>query len=123
MDAGCSVLGIELSRPAIVHARRNVPEARFIAAPLERALRDLPSRVDLVVLDPPRKGAGEKVVRAVAATGPRRIAYVACDPAALARDLATFLDEGYGVESIRGFDLFPMTHHIEAVAILTAPVG
>ena len=123
VDAGCSVLGIELSRQAIVHARRNVPEARFIAAPLERALRDLPASVDLVVLDPPRKGAGERVVRAVAATGPRRIAYVACDPAALARDLATFLDEGYGVESIRGFDLFPMTHHIEAVAILTAPVG
>lgn len=118
VDAGCDVLGVELSREAISQARRNVPEARFIASALERVLRDLPEAVDLVVLDPPRKGAGEKVVRAIAETNPRRIAYVACDPAALARDLATFAEEGYRPSSIRGFDLFPMTHHIEAVAIL-----
>lgn len=122
VDAGCRVSGIELDRGAIAHARRNVPGARFTAAPLERALRDLPERVDLVVLDPPRKGAGAKVVRAVAATGPRRIAYVACDPSALARDLATFGESGYEAVVIRGFDLFPMTAHLEALAIL-APVA
>lgn len=122
VDAGCRVLGIELDRGAIRSARRNVPEAHFIAAPLERALHDLPDAVELVVLDPPRKGAGEKVVRAIAATGPRRIAYVACDPAALARDLATFRQVGYEPLLIRGFDLFPMTAHLEALAILT-PIG
>lgn len=74
--------------------------------------------VDLVVLDPPRTGAGKDVVRRVAALGPRRIAYVACDPAALARDLKTFGRLGYGIASLRAFDLFGMTHHIECVAIL-----
>ena len=58
------------------------------------------------------------MVRAILAREPRAIAYVACDPAALARDLAIFADEGYVASSIRGFDLFPMTHHVECVAIL-----
>jgi tRNA/tmRNA/rRNA uracil-C5-methylase (TrmA/RlmC/RlmD family) len=55
----------------------------------------------------------------VAALEPRVVAYVACDPAALARDLATFADCGYELASLRAFDLFPMTHHVECVAILT----
>lgn len=118
VDAGCRVLGVEAGRRAVAQARINVPEARFIASPLEKALHDLPELVDLVVLDPPRKGAGEKVVRAVAAAGPRAVAYVACDPSALARDLAFFADAGFAPSSIRGFDLFPMTQHIECVAIL-----
>lgn len=74
--------------------------------------------VDLVVLDPPRTGAGKAVVRRIAALSPRKIAYVACDPAALARDLKTFGELGYGVSSLRAFDLFGMTHHIECVAVL-----
>lgn len=118
VDAGCEVLGIELSRDAIAHARRNVPEARFIAAPLARALTSFPEHADLVVLDPPRKGAGAEVVTRVAALGARAVAYVACDPAALARDLATFAELGYLPSSIEAWDLFPMTHHVECVAIL-----
>ena len=74
--------------------------------------------VDLVVLDPPRTGAGREVVGAVADRGPRAVAYVACDPAALARDLATFAARGFLVTSLRAFDLFPHTHHVECVAIL-----
>ena len=73
---------------------------------------------DLVVLDPPRTGAGRAVVRDVAALGPRRVAYVACDPAALARDLAYAREAGYGIRSLRAFDAFPMTHHVECIAIL-----
>ena len=99
-------------------ARRNVPEADFVAGALERGHRDLPEWADLVVLDPPRKGAGAAVVRAIVDRGPRAVAYVACDPAALARDLATFAELGYGSADIRAFDLFPMTHHVECVAIL-----
>ncbi|MCG6566457.1 class I SAM-dependent RNA methyltransferase [Tessaracoccus sp. ZS01] len=117
-DAGCLVLGVEAGRGAVELARRNVPEGEFYALPVERADRQLPEWADLIVLDPPRKGAGAGVVRAVAARRPRAIAYVACDPAALARDLKTFAAEGYEPVSIRGFDLFPMTHHIECVAIL-----
>ena len=75
--------------------------------------------VDLVVLDPPREGAKRTVVEQVVARSPRAVAYVACDPAALARDVAIFAEHGYGLVSLRAFDLFPMTHHVECVALLT----
>jgi tRNA/tmRNA/rRNA uracil-C5-methylase (TrmA/RlmC/RlmD family) len=76
----------------------------------------LPPSADLVVLDPPRTGAGRDVLAAVAALRPRAMAYVACDPAALARDTAHLRDLGYALTSIRAFDAFPMTHHVECVA-------
>jgi tRNA/tmRNA/rRNA uracil-C5-methylase (TrmA/RlmC/RlmD family) len=118
VDAGVRTWGVEWSRAAIGHARRNVPEARFTAGKVERAVRTMPKRTDLVVLDPPRTGAGKDVIDAILARRPRAIAYVACDPAALARDLRRATAGGYRVSSIRAFDLFPMTHHLEAVAIL-----
>lgn len=118
-DRGVDVVGVEQVNRAVQLARQNVPRARFIAAPLARALKRLPPRVDLVVLDPPRTGAGAQVVGHVAGLGARAIAYVACDPAALARDLKTFSEHGYTHRSIRAFDLFPMTHHVECVALLT----
>ncbi len=74
--------------------------------------------VDVVVLDPPRSGARREAVEAIAALGPRAIAYVACDPAALARDVAMFAQHGYVLEGLRAFDIFPMTHHVECVARL-----
>ncbi|GII97991.1 23S rRNA m(5)U-1939 methyltransferase [Sediminihabitans luteus] len=73
---------------------------------------------DVVVLDPPRVGAGRRVVEQVAALGASRVVYVACDPAALARDVAYLAGHGYGLTSVRAFDLFPHTHHVEAVAVL-----
>ena len=76
----------------------------------------VPERADVVVLDPPRTGAGPQVCRAVAAMRPRAVAYVACDPAALARDTRALLDAGYRLERLRAFDVFPMTHHVECVA-------
>ncbi|MDQ1747192.1 MAG: hypothetical protein QOD07_1455 [Frankiaceae bacterium] len=78
------------------------------------------SPVDLVVLDPPRKGAGRDVVTRVAGLRPRAVAYVACEPSALARDLATFAGLGYRLAALRAFDLFPMTAHVECVALLDA---
>ncbi|MFT4227790.1 MAG: class I SAM-dependent RNA methyltransferase, partial [Micropruina sp.] len=75
-------------------------------------------RADLVVLDPPRTGAGRAVMTAIARLRPRAIAYVACDPAALARDLGIAAEAGYAASSIRAFDLFGMTQHLEAVAVL-----
>lgn len=77
----------------------------------------LPERADLVVLDPPRTGAGAGGVRAVSDLRPRAVAYVACDPAALARDTATFLESGYALAGLRCFDAFPMTHHLECIAL------
>ncbi|PKW25545.1 class I SAM-dependent RNA methyltransferase [Phycicoccus duodecadis] len=76
----------------------------------------LPTSADVVVLDPPRTGAGPAVVREIAALAPRAIAYVACDPAALARDTAALRDAGYRLVGLRAFDAFPMTHHVECVA-------
>jgi tRNA/tmRNA/rRNA uracil-C5-methylase (TrmA/RlmC/RlmD family) len=78
---------------------------------------------DIVVLDPPRTGAGPKVVQRLVALRPRAVAYVACDPAALARDVATFAEARYALSSLRAFDLFPQTHHVECVAILERETG
>jgi tRNA/tmRNA/rRNA uracil-C5-methylase (TrmA/RlmC/RlmD family) len=76
-------------------------------------------RPDVVVLDPPRTGAGPDLIAAILAATPRAVAYVACDPAALARDLKAAATAGYRLAALRAFDLFPMTHHVECVALLT----
>jgi tRNA/tmRNA/rRNA uracil-C5-methylase (TrmA/RlmC/RlmD family) len=76
----------------------------------------VPHTADLVVLDPPRTGAGAQVVRAIAALRPRAVAYVACDPAALARDTAAFGKAGYALTGLTAYDAFPMTHHVECIA-------
>ena len=75
-------------------------------------------RAATVVLDPPRSGAGRPVVDAVASLAPAQIVYVACDPVALARDVTLFAERGYPLRALRAFDLFPNTHHVEAVATL-----
>jgi tRNA/tmRNA/rRNA uracil-C5-methylase (TrmA/RlmC/RlmD family) len=74
---------------------------------------------DVVILDPPREGAGKEVVQQLSRIGARVIIYVACDPAALARDTVYLAESGYSLTKIRAFDLFPMTHHIESVALFT----
>ena len=74
------------------------------------------------VLDPPRSGAGREVVEAVAGLRPQTVVYVACDPVALARDLAVFQAFGYDTTRIDAVDLFPNSHHIEAIATLTRTV-
>ena len=76
-------------------------------------------RAATVVLDPPRSGAGREVVDAISSLTPAQVVYVACDPVALARDLAFFAGHGYELRGMRAFDLFPNTHHVEAVATLT----
>ncbi|MFZ1410715.1 MAG: TRAM domain-containing protein [Micropruina sp.] len=121
VDRGCRVWGIEGNRHAVEFARRNVPQAQFIAGAVDRRLPGLPSRADLVVLDPPRSGAGKAVLERVAGLQPRAVAYVACDPASLARDLGHAQRLGFEVTWVRALDLFPMTHHVECVALLTRP--
>jgi tRNA/tmRNA/rRNA uracil-C5-methylase (TrmA/RlmC/RlmD family) len=96
-----------------VHVRRALIEPGV----LPRVLGDA-TDVDVVVLDPPRTGAGRGVVEDIAALGPRAVVYVACDPAALARDVATFSVHGFVMQRLRAFDLFPMTAHVECVALL-----
>jgi tRNA/tmRNA/rRNA uracil-C5-methylase (TrmA/RlmC/RlmD family) len=85
---------------------------------LAELLAELGGAPDVVVLDPPRAGAGPAVSRLLAGTGARAVVYVACDPAALARDVAAFGDAGYRLAAVRGFDAFPMTAHVECVTLL-----
>jgi tRNA/tmRNA/rRNA uracil-C5-methylase (TrmA/RlmC/RlmD family) len=126
-----SVLAVEGHRPAVVDGLRNTqprPQVEWRHGRVDRVVRSLVRRRDradlpafavgLVVIDPPRTGAGRDVSRDIAALGPRRIAYVACDPAALARDVAYLRSAGYELETLRAFDAFPMTHHIECIAVL-----
>ncbi|MFC5802677.1 class I SAM-dependent RNA methyltransferase [Streptomyces formicae] len=117
-----AVLGIESGKRAVEDARHNLqdlPRVRIEQGKVESVLpRTGITEADLVVLDPPRAGAGKQTVAYVSALGARRIAYVACDPAALARDLGYFRENGYRPRTLRAFDLFPMTHHVECVAIL-----
>lgn len=122
------VHAVEGDGGALRDARRNLhdrPGARLHGGDVASVLAvgvgarggDL-ERADVVVLDPPRVGAGRDVVTAVAATGAARVVYVACDPAALGRDVGLFAEHGFGLTSLRALDLFPMTHHVEAVAVL-----
>jgi tRNA/tmRNA/rRNA uracil-C5-methylase (TrmA/RlmC/RlmD family) len=121
---GGGVVSIEGDRRASELAGENLaefPQATVRAGRVDRVLATgfgSTRPVDLVVLDPPREGAKRKVVDAIAGLRPRAVAYVACDPAALARDVAYFRDAGYRLGSLRAFDLFPMTHHVECVALL-----
>ena len=120
---GTRVTTVEADRIASGHARANLASwrgARTLAARVDAFLarEREPRPRATVVLDPPRSGAGRAVVDAVAALRPGRIVYVACDPVALARDLATFAGHGWRPVSLTAFDLFPNTHHLEAVAAL-----
>ena len=85
---------------------------------LGELLGELGTGPDVVVLDPPRSGAGTAVSRLLAGAGARAVVYVACDPAALARDVAAFTAAGYRLAELRAFDAFPMTAHVECVALL-----
>ncbi|GHC82014.1 class I SAM-dependent RNA methyltransferase [Streptomyces flavofungini] len=117
-----AVLGIESGKRSVEDARHNLASFDRVRIEQGKVESVLPrtgiTEVDVIVLDPPRAGAGKQTVRHLAGLGARRIAYVACDPAALARDLGYFREGGYKVRMLRAFDLFPMTHHVECVAIL-----
>jgi tRNA/tmRNA/rRNA uracil-C5-methylase (TrmA/RlmC/RlmD family) len=114
---------VESDRRAAAAASRclaDLTTVTVLASNVERALANPAWRaVDLVVLDPPRAGAGAAVVRAILARRPRAVAYVACDPAAFARDVRTFREAGWQLTQLRGYDLFPMTHHVELVGKLS----
>ncbi|KII00349.1 SAM-dependent methyltransferase [Streptomonospora alba] len=116
------MLGVENDAEAVRDARynlRDLPWVRFAHADTDAQLREwVDMRVDFAVLDPPRTGAGTVVARQLSELRNRRVAYVSCDPATLARDLAAFIEEGYELTQLRAFDSFPMTHHVECLAVL-----
>lgn len=119
-DAGQIDL-IEGNKVATADAARNFRNNANVTIVTGDVAKHLPriSAADVIVLDPPRDGAGKEVVAQIARLQPRSIVYVACDPAALARDTAYLIDHSYSLVRVRAFDLFPMTHHIECVALYT----
>ncbi|KZE93689.1 putative RNA methyltransferase/cg2084 [Agromyces sp. NDB4Y10] len=125
---------VEADERATLHAGENLADwvgARAVTARVDRYLAELAETTDAarpalrdatVVLDPPRSGAGRDVVDHLVRLAPAQLVYVACDPVALARDVGLLRERGYELEAIRAFDLFPNTHHVEAVARLAARV-
>ncbi|MBP2437549.1 class I SAM-dependent RNA methyltransferase [Microbacterium amylolyticum] len=119
------VTTVESSARATLHARANLADLNVAAvtARAERFVEQLEPAPELrrgvILLDPPRSGAGEKVVSRIAALSPSAVIYIACDPVALARDVGEFRRAGYDVAQVRALDLFPSSHHVEAVAVLT----
>ncbi len=116
------VTAIEASDAACADARRNVADLPQVAVVEKkvnrRQIMEFVPADSIVVLDPPRSGAGIEVMKALAASLPRRIVYVSCDAATFARDIAVLRDSGYEVSDIEAFDLFPMTEHVELVGVL-----
>lgn len=128
--AGRTIL-IEKDEPAVRCARRNLERLGLTRTEvLEGDVADVlagafggGARADVVVLDPPRDGCGDGVIDRVAALAPRRIVYVSCNPATLARDLNRLAGQGYGLGCVQPFDMFPQTAHIEVVTLLTRSDG
>ncbi|MDQ1722227.1 MAG: hypothetical protein QOI26_1961, partial [Pseudonocardiales bacterium] len=125
VTASGRVVGLESEQAAVTDAGRNLADQpwagvrRAAVSPqsITAASAEL-GGVDIVVLDPPRSGAGREVLAAILAAEPRVVVYVACDPAALARDVRFAMDGGWRLAALSAFDAFPMTHHVECVAVL-----
>lgn len=120
------VYGVEVVEQAIENAKVNAKENKvdnveFIVGKSEEVIPDLISKgikADVVVVDPPRKGCEETLLEAIGEMGPRRIVYVSCDPATLARDLGILDELGYRTVEVQPVDMFPQTFHVETVVKL-----
>lgn len=117
------VVGVEVVKKAVEDAKDNaldngIENASFYFDDAKGDMKKYITGKDLVVVDPPRKGLNAGLIKTLIDEGTYEIAYVSCNPATLARDLALFLEGGYKIKSLRGFDMFPYTTHIETVCIL-----
>ncbi len=116
------VIIVEGNPSAVADARDNASEAtnvQVIEGAVEDVLPTLSQAVNVAVLDPPRAGVAPRALEALVGKQPRRIVYVSCDPGTLARDVRTLLDRGYRLEAVQPVDMFPQTHHVETVALIT----
>lgn len=124
VDRFAHVDAVESAKPAVVDLRRNLKPSkggrvRILAAPAEAVLPgEVAQAPDVVLVDPPRTGLSLPLLEGIASLQPRRIVYLSCDPATLARDLARFADRGHRTRRVQGFDLFPQTPHVEILASL-----
>ena len=121
------VIGVEVEPQAVADARDNaqrngVQNAEFFcgdAGQAARSLREQGLTPDVVVVDPPRKGLSPDVIRVLAQMSPRKIAYISCDPATLARDVALLKEQGFRLLGARAVDMFPRCAHVETVVLLS----
>ncbi len=121
-----AVFAVESARPAVAAGKAALRDLTWLEQHAQRVERWVADRIDaaapdVVVLDPPRAGAGKEVIRALTTTGPTRIVHIGCDPASFARDLGLYQAAGYRLADLRAFDAFPGTHHVECVALLDRP--
>jgi 23S rRNA (uracil1939-C5)-methyltransferase len=125
------VVGVEIVESAVADALENarlndVGNARFYAGDIRLAMRELveqAGRPDVAIVDPPRAGLSQKVVRRIVEAAPKRIVYVSCNPTTLAPNAAQLVAAGYRLVKVRPVDMFPQTPHIECVALLEAGPG
>jgi tRNA/tmRNA/rRNA uracil-C5-methylase (TrmA/RlmC/RlmD family) len=116
------VLSVDTSRAASRAARAalaDMPQVHVVTDSVRRALAAQDTAADVAVLDPPRSGAGRDVIELLAAAGVPRLIHIGCEAASFARDVGLYRERGYAVEELRVFDSFPLTHHMECVAVLT----
>ena len=127
--AGARVTVVESASGSLSGAAETLgtnPGIRTVRSRVEAFLEtgddgDAPAAPDIVVLDPPRGGAGIPVMKALATAARLRIVHVGCDPASLARDVGVLVGEGWVLRDLRGVAAFPGTHHVEGIAVLDAP--
>ena len=120
------VIGVEVVEQAVQDAKENalrngIENAEFICGDAGKAALELEEkgiRADVVVVDPPRKGLNADAIEALCRFAPRRIVYVSCDPATLARDIALLKDRGYAVKNAQAADLFPRCAHVESIVTM-----
>ena len=116
------VVTVDTSRGASRSARAALADLGWVSVvtdSVRRALSAQAMRADVAILDPPRSGAGREVIDMLAAAGVPRVIHIGCEAASFARDVGLYLGYGYAVEDLRVFDSFPLTHHVECVAVLT----
>ena len=116
------VICVDTSRSASRAGRAalaDLPQVQFVTESVRRALAQQTAAADVAVLDPPRTGAGREVIDTLAAAGVSRVVHIGCEAAAFARDIGLYRGHGYHVEKLSVFDAFPLTHHVECVALLT----
>jgi tRNA/tmRNA/rRNA uracil-C5-methylase (TrmA/RlmC/RlmD family) len=116
------VVTVDTSRGASRSARAALADLGWVSVvtdSVRRALSAQAMRADVAVLDPPRSGAGREVIDMLAAAEVPRVIHIGCEAASFARDVGLYLGHGYAVEDLRVFDSFPLTHHVECVAVLT----
>ncbi|MFF3572503.1 class I SAM-dependent RNA methyltransferase [Nocardia jiangxiensis] len=123
VGSGGAVFGVESARAAVADGSAALADMPWVSLGVQRVERWLSDGIhratpDVVVLDPPRAGAGKAVIIPLTAAEPARIVHIGCDPAAFARDISLYRAHGYAPTRVRAFDAFPATHHVECLALL-----